>query len=174
MTALPWVEDDGGRAASGFKGFTGDCVVRAIAIATGDSYREVYDALHRRTLNSRSAMAKLELRYGKNARTHASPRTGVLKAIYRDHLRDQGWLWTPTMPIGQGTKVHLAEDELVGGTLLVNLSRHLTCVKDRVTHDTYDPSRDGTRCVYGVWTEPGRPTPFFIDGQLRDLAWDAP
>ena len=22
---------------------------------------------------------------------------------------------------------------------------------DGVVHDTYDPSRDGTRCVYGYW-----------------------
>src|SRR5436190_23641231 len=31
--AIPFVEDDGGRDAAGFRGFTGDCVVRAVAIA---------------------------------------------------------------------------------------------------------------------------------------------
>jgi hypothetical protein len=32
-----WQFDDGGRGAAGFKGKTGDCVCRAIAIATGIS-----------------------------------------------------------------------------------------------------------------------------------------
>lgn len=32
------------------------------------------------------------------------------------------------------------------------------CVtRDGVIRDTHDPSRDGTRCVYGYWTaEPGQ------------------
>lgn len=37
--------DDGGRATAGYKGKTGDCGVRAVAIATGKPYKEVYDAL---------------------------------------------------------------------------------------------------------------------------------
>ena len=40
-----WQYNDGGRAAAGYKGQTGDCVTRAIAIATERPYREVYDAL---------------------------------------------------------------------------------------------------------------------------------
>ena len=39
------VINDGGRAAVGYKGQAGDCVTRAIAIATGKPYQEVYDAL---------------------------------------------------------------------------------------------------------------------------------
>ena len=37
--------NDGGRADAGYKGKAGDCVVRAIAIATGLPYQEVYDGL---------------------------------------------------------------------------------------------------------------------------------
>ena len=37
--------DDGGRAACGYKGTVGDCGCRAIAIATGIPYQEVYDRL---------------------------------------------------------------------------------------------------------------------------------
>src|SRR5262249_59167726 len=46
-----WVKDDGGRKNSGIarsagrKDAVGDCVTRAIAIATGTPYREVHDAL---------------------------------------------------------------------------------------------------------------------------------
>ena len=38
--------NDGGRAAAGFKGQAGDCVTRAIAIATGLPYRQVYDGIN--------------------------------------------------------------------------------------------------------------------------------
>ena len=34
-TNANWLYNDGGRTAAGFKGETGDCVTRAIAIATG-------------------------------------------------------------------------------------------------------------------------------------------
>lgn len=37
---------------------------------------------------------------------------------------------------------------------VVRLSKHFTAVIDGVVHDTHDPSRDGTRCVYGIWREP--------------------
>lgn len=35
---IPFVIDDGGRAEAGYEGSTGDCVWRAIAIASGLSY----------------------------------------------------------------------------------------------------------------------------------------
>jgi hypothetical protein len=44
---MQFVYNDGGRKAAGFKGTTGDCVTRAIAIATDRPYIEVYNALAR-------------------------------------------------------------------------------------------------------------------------------
>lgn len=46
---LKFVETDGGRAAAGFEGDAGDCVVRAIAIAAERPYREVYNRLRYQT-----------------------------------------------------------------------------------------------------------------------------
>lgn len=60
---------------------------------------------------------------------------------------------TQPMKIGSGCKVHLRENELPKGNIVVSVSGHLTCVKDGVIYDTYDCSRDGTRCVYGYWTK---------------------
>ena len=37
--------NDGGRVLVGFKGDTGDCVVRAICIVSGLPYQQVYDDL---------------------------------------------------------------------------------------------------------------------------------
>jgi hypothetical protein len=39
------------------------------------------------------------------------------------------------------------------GRYLLSLSRHITALIDGVVHDTYDPSREGKRCVYGYWQE---------------------
>lgn len=137
--------NDGGRAAAGFRGRTGDCVTRAIAIATNKPYREVYDALN--------ALARGE-RIGKRKRKKSSSRKGVFPQTYNRYLRAIGWRWTPTMSIGSGCKVHLRADELPRGVLIVRLSGHLATVIDGDLHDTFDCSRAGTRCVYGYFTQP--------------------
>lgn len=85
-------------------------------------------------------------------RRHCSPRNGVHPTIYRRFLDRLGWVWTPTMQIGSGTTVHLAAAELPSGRLIVRCSRHLTAVIDGVVHDTHDPSRGGSRAVYGYWS----------------------
>jgi hypothetical protein len=136
--------DDGGRAAAGFKGTTGDCVCRAIAIATERPYREVYDLINE--------YAKSE-RKSKRKRGKSNARTGVYKDCIRKVMDHYGWTWVPTMQIGQGCKVHLKDGELPVGRLVVSLSKHETAVIDGVIHDIYDPSRDGTRCVYGYYVK---------------------
>jgi len=142
---LTWIHDDGGRAAAGFKGHTGDCGARAVAIATGRPYQEVYDAIN--------ALAGRERR-GSKKRGVSNARTGVYGPTMRRLMAAFGWVWTPTMRIGSGCKVHLRADELPSGRLVVALSKHYAAVVDGVVHDLYDPSRDGTRCVYGYWTAP--------------------
>ena len=131
---------DGGRAQSGFKGKlgVGDCVTRAIAIATERPYREVYDELARRS---------------KLIGHPRSARNGVSREVYQPYLAERGWEWTPTMGIGTGCKVHLRAEELPPGRLIVRTSRHITTVIDGVIHDDHDPSRGGTRCVYGFWAK---------------------
>lgn len=137
-----WQYNDGGRVAAGYKGNAGDCVTRAIAIATGKPYQEVYDALNNFALSERT---------GKRKRGKSSARNGVYKETYKKYLFWLGWQWYPTMAIGQGCKVHLKANELPQGSLIVIVSRHLVAVVNGVIQDTYDPSRDGTRCVYGYW-----------------------
>src|SRR5262245_2426353 len=136
---MEFIPNDGGREAAGFKGQTGDCVTRAIAIATGEPYREVYDALNLATKDDRA----------KGKRSGA--RTGVPRKVYEAYLTDRGFRWVPTMRIGSGCQVHLQADELPGGTIIARLSKHVCAVIDGVIHDTFDPSRDGTRCVYGYF-----------------------
>jgi len=68
-------------------------------------------------------------------------------------MESTGWQWPPTMLIGQGCKVHLRAEELPAGRLVVSVSKHLVAVIDGVIQDTHDPSRNGTRCVYGYFTK---------------------
>lgn len=137
---LPWAHDDGGRAATGRIGDAGDCVTRALTIATGRPYGEVYD----------------ELAAGMKALGKArSARNGVARKVYEPWLFDHGWLWSAHMSIGSGCTVHLADGEVpVGMPVVCRLSGHLAAVVGGVVRDTHDPTRGGTRCVYG-WYEPG-------------------
>lgn len=138
-----FIYDDGGRFAAGFKGHTGDCAVRSLAIVTDRPYKEIYDLVNE--------YGKRE-RLSKNRRSKSNARTGIYTATFKRIAADLGGIWTPTMFIGSGCQVHLRHDELPKGRLIVNLSRHFAAVVDGFLHDTHDCSRDGTRCVYGYWT----------------------
>ena len=141
---MKFVEDDGGRAAAGFKGLAGDCVTRSIAIATAQPYREVYDELNWLATKERP----------RNGKGRSSARDGVHRVTYHRYMLALGWFWVPTMQIGSGCKVHLKKKELPNGRLVVRVSKHITAVIDGVIHDMHDPQREGTRCVYGVYMSP--------------------
>lgn len=162
MVKLSFVKDDGGRKAAGFNGErAGDCVARAIAIASGRPYREVYDRLALIEASTKRTKHRPKGR-------RRSARNGVLthRVPFKRYMEELGFRWVPTMRIGQGCKVHLADGELPSGRLVVSVSRHYTAVIDGVIRDTYDPrrttievgQRDGEpyrreydRCVYGYW-----------------------
>lgn len=150
MIGLPFVQHDGGRAAAGFKGTARDCVCRSIAIVAQLPYEEVYAVL----ANGRGSQRMSRATGGK--RLSASAREGIhtKRKWFRDYMASLGFKWAPTMAIGQGCKVHLAAGELPAGRLIVAVSKHYTAVIDGVVHDTHDPSRNGSRCVYGYWVAP--------------------
>ena len=137
--------NDGGRGEAGFTGKIQprDCVCRAIAIATGKDYREVYDEINTRSKSARKGSRK----------SRSSARNGVFKELAKELLAGWGWEWVPTMKVGQGCRVHLREDELPGGTIICKVSKHFCTVIDGVIHDAFDPRRDGSRCVYGYWVQ---------------------
>lgn len=129
---MDFVWNDGGRAACGFVGLAGDCVTRAIAIATGEVYRNVYQALG-------TAATK-------------SPRDGVDVETSSSYLSQQGWTRH------DGLKFKFVPQVLSKGVVIVSLedrngkARHLCTMVDHVIHDTWDPSEDDyhIRCY---WTK---------------------
>jgi hypothetical protein len=126
-----FVEDDGGRAQAGYKaGNVGDCVVRAIAIATRGDYKTIYKALSRKG---------------------SSARNGVLPEIYDTYLKENGWEWVSCMK-DKHKRVHLNDYELpLRGRLILRLSKHVTAWIDGKLYDNYDCSRGGKRMVYGYY-----------------------
>lgn len=139
--------NDGGRKSSGFKGLTGDCVCRAIAIASNRPYQEIYNLLAHGNATQR-----------KSARSHkaAGKKTAgqgiqTKRKWFNDLMVELGFEWMPTMAIGSGCQTHLRSDELPKGRIVVSLSKHMAAVIDGVLNDLSDCSRGGTRCVYGYY-----------------------
>lgn len=140
---------DGGRQAAGFKGGAGDCVVRSIAIAANLPYLQVYEDL--RNANAIYAQVRNDRLAKRLGEKGASPRNGNHRNVFHDYILGLGFEWVATMKIGSGCQVHMRNDELPQGTLIVKVSKHLTVIKDGVILDTHDPSRAGNRCVYGYY-----------------------
>jgi len=141
---MSFLYNDGGRNEAQYKGVTGDCVTRAISIVTGVPYQTVYDEINKIAANEKVR---------KNRTKKSSARTGVFKETSAAYLTSLGWVWTPTMTIGSGCKVHLKSSELPLGKIICKVTKHMVAVIDGVINDTYDCSRQGTRCVYGYWSE---------------------
>lgn len=132
MQTLQFKQNDGGRSLYFKADGVGDCVTRAAAIASGRDYKEVYDLIYK--------IAK------------KSPRNGVSNTALYKVMDALGAEWHPMMKIGQGCRCHLRAGEIpMQGRVVCNVSRHVTAVIDGVINDTFDPSRDGNRCVYGYW-----------------------
>ena len=169
--------NDGGRSKYFKASNVGDCVTRAIANATSIDYKEIYDSLNK--ISKCSRKSKRESRPSQS-------RNGVHTRIAKKYIEDElGWVWVPLMGIGTGCQVHLNEKELPSkGNYILNLSKHLTCIRDGVLVDTYDCSRDGSRCVYGYWRAPtasekrvhddtkalGEEYETFVESQKQDLS----
>ena len=146
ILSTPFKYNDGGRKEAGFKGDAGDCVCRAITIASGKSYKEVYNRLAEGNANQRLSKYQ-SVKKSKSASSGVS----VKRKWFADYVKELGFEWIPTMFIGSGCKVHLCAEELPKGKLIVSVSKHLTCVIDGVINDTFNPARGATRCVYGYW-----------------------
>lgn len=128
---MDFVWNDGGRAACGFVGLTGDCVTRSIAIATGAKYQDVYDRL------------------GKES--EKSPRNGIQTEIAAAYLAEKEWERT------QGFDRPLVIDELPQGVFILHLTKlydrcpHFSTVIDHVVHDTWNPAND-EYFIKSYWT----------------------
>jgi len=127
----------------------GDCVPRAITIATELPYQIVFDELQRRQTEWR---IKSNSKKAYNKKPHRNKcYMGTYKEAYKPDLEELGWTWVPKMFIGQGFKTYLRKEDLPPGRLIVKVRRHLTSVIDGVLNDTWDCSEEGNKGVYGYY-----------------------
>lgn len=129
---MEFMWNDGGRAAAGFVGLAGDCVTRAIAIATGTRYRDVYAELG----NS----------------SQKSPRKGIPTDVAAAYLARRGW----QQMLGCGEPFDVVR--LPKGVVIVHLGKtgeraqHFCTVIDHVVHDTWNPADDDDYITLNYWS----------------------
>ena len=144
---MKFVYSDGGRNQYFIGKDKGCCVCRAICNATGKDFKEIYNLINKTSKREKTGCRKMGV---------SNARTGVYKYTEKEIIENVlGWKWHATMTIGSGCKVHLNDEllELCSKPMIVRVSKHLTCVKDGAIYDTYDCSRNGSRCVYGYWSQ---------------------
>lgn len=124
---------DGGRASAGFVGSAGDCVVRAISIATGQSYRSTYEDL--------GELSK------------ASARDGVSMEFVGRYLSNLGW----QAFAGHERPFHEVDFPKTPTIFFIAADSkrlHLCTVVGATVYDTWDPRDDEEYRVRQYWTPP--------------------
>ena len=157
---MEYKNNDGGRSQY-FKGGAGDCVCRALVIASSLDYKEVYDFL---------ANGNATQRITKNTRKSLAGKKTAAKGIYtkrkwfKDYMQSLGFEYEAYAAIGKPSRIKLDETFPSQGTYIASIGRHYVAVIDGVLQDTYD-SREGRawidfdgvqidpkpRMVYGAW-----------------------
>jgi hypothetical protein len=132
--ALPFKYNDGGRKKAGFKGTTGDCVTRAIAIALKQPYAEVYEwvnvlCAYSFTANKRRREEEDEPSYAHN---------GPYLMDIMPGLNNRGWRYY----VARGKEMTL--DQIPRGRIVARVKNkdmegfHLMAIVNGVIHDTFD------------------------------------
>lgn len=127
---FPFVETDGGRKASTRSRQTNDCTVRAITVATGLSYDEVYDIL-----------ADLGRKCSKG--------WGIPKQF---DIRGYRLQWQAFQAVKGERRMNPVRfcREYPKGRYIGRTAKHVFAVIDGTVYDLYKERDD--RCIYGCWS----------------------
>lgn len=148
-----YVYNDGGRSDAGYTGHTGDCVVRAIALATGRKYKTVYRWMQkdkRQWYESQGLSSASVTRY-------SNPGKGVSTGHYAPYLRVAGW-YRERSHMGEwcvGDTVADIANKYKGETVIVRSrskrqrgGHHLCCIKRGTVLDTWDCRDNEVQSVF--------------------------
>ena len=133
---LPYVYDDGGRSNYFKAKNVNDCVCRAVAIASGKDYMEVYKSMFDEGF---------------------TPRSGVFtrSVNFKRFMKEMGFKWVSLSSIGSHDSVHLVKGEMPPkGRFVCSVAKHYVAVVDGVVRDTWDSRYNAwqePRRVYGCW-----------------------
>lgn len=146
--------NDGGRADAGYKGKTGDCLTRAIAITLGLPYKEVYKRVSEMMGSAGYAKSgNAYTSYGKKRRGQRSA-----KKVQFDVLESFGFR---KADLGGGARPTYTEASEEYGDCIVTTTKHFAALKDGMLQDTFDGREydwpDLGRCerkAMSVWVPP--------------------
>lgn len=112
---------------------TGDCVIRAIAHATGDGWEDTLTGLYQVALKVKSELA--------------------CKDCYERYLAEKGWIKHPQPRKEDRTKYTIAEwcKKNRSKTMIVGVANHLTCIIGGRCNDIWDCTN---MSVLNYWTKP--------------------
>ena len=128
--------DDGGREAAGYRGRTGDCVVRAIAVCARQDYRAVYLTMAEHM--KRNGYAASGNAYAIRERTRRAPRRKGQITVRRvqDHVLELYGFRKVRLPAG--ARPTFTEAHQRYGDFIVGTTKHVAAVVDGALRDTFD------------------------------------
>ena len=140
--------NDGGRLDAGYKGVSGDCAVRAVAIVTGQPYRDVYDAFaaayaaHGYSTSGNASRVNTQQRQAKAEGRWLRPVKTIQQEVYRQFGFEK-----VTLPDGPCPTFSEALAE--HGPCMVTTTKHIAALRDSALHDVFD-GRTYCGLAYGM------------------------
>ena len=127
--------DDGGRAAAGYRGKTGDCVVRAIAICAREDYRAVYVTMAEHMKRNGYASGNA---YATRERNRKAPRRRDQLTAKRvqDRVLEAYGFRKVRLPAGERPTFTEAHHRF--GDCVVGTTKHVAAIVDGALRDTFD------------------------------------
>lgn len=158
LTPLNLVIFDGGREDAGYKGDAGDCVTRAISIATAWESDSRYEyEKHRSALMERKATWRKTSRSKRaKASKSNSVRNGTPKEVYRPYLEDLGWERVSLVKFGDPTRKEMVKEDIPNDVVILEVRKHIVACVRHTVYDTWD-SRESTLFVDGYATDETKP-----------------
>jgi hypothetical protein len=138
MKLLRFKYNDGGRAKAGIPGRSGDCVIRAIAIAERIPYKKARKIVQ-------NFIAQDWAVYGLTpSKKYATGMHGVYNTSIL--LKSLGYKFVPTPG-----KCFRAYQEIPRGRIIVFVSSHVAAVINQELRDTWNSQKTGIRPMRGYW-----------------------
>ena len=128
--------DDGGREAAGYRGRTGDCVVRAIAVCARQNYRAVYLTMAEQM--KRNGYAASGNAYAIRERHRRAPRRKGQISARRVQDRVLELYGFRKVRLPAGARPTFTEAHRRFGDCIVGTTKHVAAVVDGALRDTFD------------------------------------
>lgn len=138
---MEFIKSQGGREKYFKRANVKDCVVRAICNATGEDYQKTYDGV-------RQCQEKFYRQMGVYKGKKVSPRNGVPQEVTKEYIeKELKWKWHPLK------NANILDHKFGKSTYIVQMKKHLTCIKENKLYDSWDCQNKKDKTVLGYWSK---------------------